>query len=58
MVDVLWEFISHRIANFAVRFAVVTIGGGKAPQVRDRFNIPDNDMMRHLCRSIDVFDSP
>jgi hypothetical protein len=34
-----------------VGLAVVSIGGGKASEVRDRFNVPDDEMVRHLRRS-------
>jgi hypothetical protein len=51
VVDVLGEFISHCLANLMVGLAVVSIGGGKASQVRDRFNVPNDEMVRHLRSS-------
>jgi hypothetical protein len=29
----------------------VSIGGGKASEVRDRFNVPNDEMVRHLRSS-------
>ena len=51
VVDVIWEFISHCLANLMVGLAVVSIGGGKASEVRDRFNVPNDEMVRHLRSS-------
>jgi hypothetical protein len=51
VVDVLGKFISHCLANLMVGLAVVSIGGGKAPEVRDRFNVPNDEMVRHLRSS-------
>ena len=51
MENMLWKFISHCLANLVVGLAVVTIGSGKSLEVWDRFKIPDDDMVRHLCHS-------
>jgi hypothetical protein len=51
MINVLRKFISHRLANFGIGFAVVTIGSGKTSQVRDCFNVPNDEMVRHLRSS-------
>jgi hypothetical protein len=34
-----------------VGLAVLSIGGGKASKVRDRFNVPNDEMVRHLRSS-------
>ena len=51
VVDVLREFISHCLANLMLGLAVMPIGGGKASEVRDRFNVPNDEMVRHLRSS-------
>ena len=48
MENVLGKFISHCLANLMVGLAVVSIGGGKASEVRDRFNVPDDEMVRPM----------
>ena len=54
VVDVLGEFISHCLANLMVGLAVVSIGGGKASEVRDRFNVPNDEMVRHRSSKLMV----
>ena len=51
MVNVLGEFISQCLANLMVGLAVVSIGGGKASEIWDRFNVPNDEMVRHLSSS-------
>src|ERR1700738_1980129 len=54
VVDVLGEFISHCLANLMVGLAVVSIGGGKASEVRDRFDVPNDEMVRHRSSKLMV----
>jgi hypothetical protein len=44
MENLLWKFISHCLANFVVRFAVMPTGSGKASKVWDRFEVPNDDI--------------
>src|SRR5438876_4085713 len=43
VVDVLWELVAHGSPNFIIPPAVITIGGSKALDVGDRFDIPNDD---------------
>jgi hypothetical protein len=43
VVDVLGELVTHGSPNFIIALAVMTIGGSKALDVGDRFDIPNDD---------------
>jgi hypothetical protein len=45
MENMLWKFISHRLANLVFGLAIMPIGSGKASEVGDGFNIPDDQMV-------------
>jgi hypothetical protein len=40
VVDMSGKLIAHRDANFVVALAVMTISGGEACDVGDRFDVP------------------
>jgi hypothetical protein len=48
VVDVLGELVTHGSPNFIVALAVMTIGGGEALDVGDRFDILNDDTCRHI----------
>jgi hypothetical protein len=43
----LGEFIAHGLANLIIALAVMAIGGGEALDIRDRFNVPNDDVGNH-----------
>jgi hypothetical protein len=47
VVDVLGKLVPHRSADFIIGSAVVPVGRGEALKVRDRFDIPD-DQIAHV----------
>lgn len=51
MIDVFWKLIAHGGANFVIALAVITIGRGETLNVRDRFNIPNDDVRAHVTYS-------
>jgi hypothetical protein len=48
MINLLGKLISHCLADFIIRFAVVTVGSRKTPKVRHRLNIPHDDVGWHF----------
>jgi hypothetical protein len=44
MINVLGKLVSHCLADFIIRFAVMPIGSRKTSQVRDRFYILNDDV--------------
>jgi hypothetical protein len=51
VVDMLEKFVPHCRAYLVIGFAVVTVGGSKAPKVRDRLDIPNDDAVWHVAKS-------
>src|SRR3974377_1443492 len=47
MINVLWGFISHHLANFSIFLVVERICSGKSFKVGDRLDVPYNDMVAH-----------
>ena len=45
MIDVLWKLVAHRGANFVISLAVVVVGGSEPFDVRNRFKIPNDDIV-------------
>jgi hypothetical protein len=43
VIHVLRELVAHRSANFVVALAVMIIGGCKALDIGDRFDVPSDD---------------
>ena len=52
MIDVLRKLVAHGEPNIVIALARMTIGGGKALQVRNRLYIPDDDAGAHVAYSI------
>jgi hypothetical protein len=50
VVDVLWEFVSHRGADIVFAIAVMAIGSGESFEVRHRFDIPNDYACAHVSR--------
>jgi hypothetical protein len=43
VINVLRELVAHRSANFVIALAVMIIGGCKALDIGDRFDVPSDD---------------
>jgi hypothetical protein len=43
VIDVLWELVANRITNLVIALAVMTVGGCKALDIGDRFDVPSDD---------------
>ena len=47
VIDVLWKLLTHRGANVVIALAVMTIGGSEALEIRNGFDVPDDDACTH-----------
>src|SRR3974377_1375964 len=47
VINVLWEFISHRLANFSICLVVQRICRCKSFKVGDRLDVPYQDVVAH-----------
>lgn len=43
VINVLGKLVAHRGADFVIALANMTTGSGEALDVRDRFDVPNND---------------
>ena len=46
----LRELIAHLGADFVIALAVMTVGGGKATEVGDGLEVPNEDMGGHVTK--------
>jgi hypothetical protein len=47
VIDVLGELVAHRGADVVIALAIMTVGSGEASQVRNGFDVPDDDARAH-----------
>jgi hypothetical protein len=49
MIDVLGKFIPNFDSNFIIGFALMTISRSKSLNIRNRFNIPNDDVIQECA---------